>query len=171
MPELSQLPPGLPPPAPPGKLSAEELVFGVGFKRDANGKPIEQGIGAIGHETPQHINALERPLKLAAAKDGDRAELKKLLEEILHPPEDMSPEQRAAQAAKIEASKAQEDKQDGRIKELEAKLNDQGSKLDAILAALAPKQNATPPTAPAAPPVLPPVTPPAPPPVEPAPQF
>jgi hypothetical protein len=42
------------------KRVAEELVFGAGFKRDRNGRPIEQGIGSPGRETVQHREALER---------------------------------------------------------------------------------------------------------------
>jgi hypothetical protein len=30
-------------------LTPEEHVFGVGFERDLNGKPIERGHGAINH--------------------------------------------------------------------------------------------------------------------------
>jgi hypothetical protein len=33
-------------------------VFGVGFKRDASGRPIEQGRGAPGNETPESVAAL-----------------------------------------------------------------------------------------------------------------
>jgi hypothetical protein len=49
---------------------AEEDVFGVGFKRDARGKPIEQGIGAPGNETEHHFIALE---KSEGKESADRA--------------------------------------------------------------------------------------------------
>ena len=39
------------------KRKVEEDVFGVGFKRDANGRPIERGIGAPGNELAQHVAA------------------------------------------------------------------------------------------------------------------
>jgi hypothetical protein len=42
------------------KRKAEEDVFGVGFQRDRNGKPIERGIGAPGNETEHHFTALEK---------------------------------------------------------------------------------------------------------------
>lgn len=108
--------------AAPGKLSADEMVFGVGFKRDIDGNPIEQGHGALGHETPSHKFARDRALRLEGMKDGDREELKKLLREIVQPPEDMTPEQRARQDAKDAAAKVQEDAQEKRIADLEAKL-------------------------------------------------
>ena len=40
------------------KRRVEEDVFGVGFRRGKDGKPIEQGVGAPGHETEQHFDAL-----------------------------------------------------------------------------------------------------------------
>jgi hypothetical protein len=46
----------------------EEInVFGVGFKRDAQGRPIEQGIGAPGNETETHFLAMEKYEGKAAA--------------------------------------------------------------------------------------------------------
>jgi hypothetical protein len=42
-------------------LEAEaESVFGVGYKRDKNGKPIETGIGSAAQPTPQHRAALAK---------------------------------------------------------------------------------------------------------------
>ena len=35
-------------------------VFGDNFRRDAEGKPIEQGMGSTLHPTPQHTEALQR---------------------------------------------------------------------------------------------------------------
>jgi DNA repair protein RadD len=41
--------------------AAEELnVFGVGFRRDKGGRPIEQGIGAPGNESENHFLALAK---------------------------------------------------------------------------------------------------------------
>ena len=37
-----------------------EDVYGVGFKLDRHGRPIEQGIGSLGHETDAHYAALEK---------------------------------------------------------------------------------------------------------------
>lgn len=41
-------------------LKEEETVFGVGFRRDKDGRPVEQGIGAPGRETAQHREQLAR---------------------------------------------------------------------------------------------------------------
>jgi hypothetical protein len=41
-------------------LDLEIDVFGVGFKRDENGRPIEQGIGSASNPSPQHFAALAR---------------------------------------------------------------------------------------------------------------
>lgn len=120
---------------PPGQLSEEEKVFGVGFKRDIEGRPIEQGHGAKGHETPSHQNALQRSLRLESMKDGDREELKKLLREIVQPPEDMTPEQRAKQAAMEAASKEREDAQEARLKILEETIKRQSEMIDKLLTA------------------------------------
>jgi hypothetical protein len=52
---------------------AEELVFGVNFKRDRSGRPIENGIGSPGHESIHHREELERAAarkKLLAALPG-----------------------------------------------------------------------------------------------------
>jgi len=35
-------------------------VFGVGFKTDSQGRPIEQGIGSAAQPTEQHLKAIER---------------------------------------------------------------------------------------------------------------
>lgn len=40
------------------KRKVEEDVFGIGFKRDANGRPIERGIGSVGNELAQHVAAI-----------------------------------------------------------------------------------------------------------------
>jgi hypothetical protein len=42
------------------RLQIEEDVFGVGFKRDENGRPIERGIGSASNPSPQHMAALAR---------------------------------------------------------------------------------------------------------------
>jgi hypothetical protein len=55
------------------KRKSEEDVFGVGFKRDARGKPIEQGIGAPGNESEHHFAALE---KSEGKEVADRARAK-----------------------------------------------------------------------------------------------
>jgi hypothetical protein len=38
----------------------KELVYGEDFKSDANGNPIEQGVGSSHRQTSQHLEALER---------------------------------------------------------------------------------------------------------------
>jgi hypothetical protein len=49
-----------------GKTPAEaadieaEIVFGVGFKRDAKGQPIETGKGSKAQQTSQHLAALQK---------------------------------------------------------------------------------------------------------------
>lgn len=43
-------------------------VFGVGFKRDKNGNPIERGIGSDSNITQQHIDAVRRFEGEAAAQ-------------------------------------------------------------------------------------------------------
>ena len=45
----------------------EVNVFGAGFKRDRNGRPVEQGIGAPGNESVNHFLALEKAEGKAAA--------------------------------------------------------------------------------------------------------
>jgi hypothetical protein len=41
--------------------AAEEInVFGVGFKRDSKGRPLEQGLGSEANPTPQHWQALAK---------------------------------------------------------------------------------------------------------------
>jgi hypothetical protein len=37
-----------------------EAVYGAGFKRDRNGKPVEKGIGSAGNPSEQHFTAIER---------------------------------------------------------------------------------------------------------------
>jgi hypothetical protein len=39
------------------KRKVEEDTFGVGFRRDRQGKPIEQGLGSASHPTQQSIDA------------------------------------------------------------------------------------------------------------------
>jgi hypothetical protein len=51
-------------------------VFGVGFKRDRNGRPIEQGIGSPANPSPQHFAMLEKYEGKAAA-DAARARANK----------------------------------------------------------------------------------------------
>jgi beta-glucosidase-like glycosyl hydrolase len=43
-------------------------VFGVGFKRDRNGNPIERGIGSDSNITTQHIDAVRKYEGEAAAE-------------------------------------------------------------------------------------------------------
>jgi hypothetical protein len=43
-------------------------VFGVGFKRDQHGRPIEQGIGSDSNITQQHIDAVRKYEGEAAAQ-------------------------------------------------------------------------------------------------------
>jgi hypothetical protein len=57
------------------KRRVEEDVFGVGFRRDRSGRPVEQGIGSPGHETEQHYDALSRYEGQSAA-DVARAKAK-----------------------------------------------------------------------------------------------
>jgi hypothetical protein len=45
----------------------EVNVFGVGFRRDRNGRPIEQGLGSPANPTEQSFRALERSEGAAAA--------------------------------------------------------------------------------------------------------
>jgi len=37
-----------------------EAVFGIGFKRDAKGRPIETGKGSKAQQTSQHLAALQK---------------------------------------------------------------------------------------------------------------
>jgi hypothetical protein len=56
----------------------EETVFGLGFKRDAQGRPVEQGIGGPLQQTHNHLAVVAREKSsrdlnealLAAAKKG-----------------------------------------------------------------------------------------------------
>jgi hypothetical protein len=45
------------------RLAEEENVFGKGFKRGPDGRPLEQGRGAPGNETAQHLEALKREME------------------------------------------------------------------------------------------------------------
>jgi hypothetical protein len=49
----------------------EEDVFGVGFKRDENGRPIERGIGSASNPSPQHQAALAREKRRQALLDPE----------------------------------------------------------------------------------------------------
>lgn len=40
-------------------IEEEKIVFGQDFKK-VKGKPVEQGVGAPGHETPNHLNAIRK---------------------------------------------------------------------------------------------------------------
>jgi hypothetical protein len=42
------------------RKAAADLVFGVGHKVDANGKPIENGVGSKGHENLNHFLAIKK---------------------------------------------------------------------------------------------------------------
>jgi hypothetical protein len=53
-----------------------EHVFGVGYRTDKNGKPVEQGIGAPGNESEQHFQALQKYEGKAVA-DAARAKAAK----------------------------------------------------------------------------------------------
>jgi hypothetical protein len=55
-----------------------ENVFGAGYRRDRNGKPIEQGRGSISNPTEQSFAALEKYEGKAAA-DAARMRANKLL--------------------------------------------------------------------------------------------
>jgi hypothetical protein len=50
-------------------------VFGANAKIDSEGRPVEQGIGAPGRETPEHYAAIKaekaRALLIEAARRGD----------------------------------------------------------------------------------------------------
>jgi hypothetical protein len=37
-----------------------EAVYGAGFKRDRNGRPLERGIGSSANPSEQHFTAIER---------------------------------------------------------------------------------------------------------------
>jgi hypothetical protein len=37
-----------------------EAVFGIGYKRDAKGRPVERGKGSKAQQTSQHIAALQK---------------------------------------------------------------------------------------------------------------
>jgi hypothetical protein len=41
-------------------LKEEEIVFGVGFQRDKQGRPVEVGIGSSSQQTHNHLVALEK---------------------------------------------------------------------------------------------------------------
>lgn len=54
------------------RAEEEKIVFGTDFKQ-VKGKPVEQGIGSPGRETPNHFNAIrkyegEEAYKAAIAK-------------------------------------------------------------------------------------------------------
>jgi hypothetical protein len=42
------------------KQRCAEDVFGVGFKTDSRGRPIEQGLGSAANPTDQHFRAMEK---------------------------------------------------------------------------------------------------------------
>ncbi len=42
------------------KRAMEENVFGAGFRRDQNGRPIEMGIGSAHQQSQHHLAALAR---------------------------------------------------------------------------------------------------------------
>ena len=47
-------------------------VFGENYRRDRQGRPLEQGIGAPGNETETHFAALERAEGAAVAAEARR---------------------------------------------------------------------------------------------------
>lgn len=50
-----------------------ERVFGVGFKKDEHGKPVEQGFGSEANPTPQHMIALKLAEDRKMTKNGGGA--------------------------------------------------------------------------------------------------
>jgi hypothetical protein len=54
-----------------------KIVSGHDYKKDANGNPVEQGIGAPGHETVNHYAALAKA-EGQAAVDAARLRSKKI---------------------------------------------------------------------------------------------
>lgn len=59
------------------RAEEEKIVFGTDFKK-VKGKPVEQGIGSPGRETPNHFAAIRKyegeeayKAALAKAKKGD----------------------------------------------------------------------------------------------------
>jgi len=57
------------------KQKVADDVFGVGFKTDRHGRPLERGIGSPGNESEQHFAAIEKYEGKAAA-DAARAKAK-----------------------------------------------------------------------------------------------
>lgn len=108
--------------------AAEQSVFGADCKIGPDDKPIEQGIGALSnpnknsHEAAvARIKALEDASKRGASSD----EIKKLLKELLRPPEDMTEEekvQEAREAAEAEARELADKQKDQAIADLTARL-------------------------------------------------
>ena len=47
----------------------ENQIFGVGFKRDKDGRPIEQGLGSPGNENENHF----RSIGVYEGKDAEKA--------------------------------------------------------------------------------------------------
>ena len=58
-----------------------QFVFGVDFKRDRHGKPIEQGIGSASQITANHISAYEKWCKDEPDFERHLARMRKLYEE------------------------------------------------------------------------------------------
>jgi hypothetical protein len=54
-----------------------KTVFGFDYKKDASGRPLEQGIGSPGHETENHYAALAKA-EGQAAVDAARLRSKKI---------------------------------------------------------------------------------------------
>jgi hypothetical protein len=52
------------------KTTLENSVFGVDHKKDNKGRPIEQGIGTRGRETPNHWKALRQAEKEGFEEPG-----------------------------------------------------------------------------------------------------
>jgi hypothetical protein len=58
------------------RRKADEDVFGAGFQRDKNGRPIERGIGSPGNENETHFLAILKH-EGAAAEQAARAKAAK----------------------------------------------------------------------------------------------
>src|SRR4051812_42403650 len=94
------------PSAAPAKLTEAELVFGVGYKTDAAGNPIEQGIGSPSNQSRHHLAALTKMQKLedGIARGFTPEELAQLTAAIIKPAENEpapSPEQVSASEQRI----------------------------------------------------------------------
>lgn len=77
------------------RLTDPKHVFGMaigdngmpveGFARDKLGRPVEQGIGSPGHETPQHYNSIIQHSKDPKAVEAAQKSLDTMLAKRLEP--------------------------------------------------------------------------------------